>query len=61
MKANSDTELTGLQFFDEKGSLFLEAGRMGDGGLKIEIQLGEGERLVGFRAQLFDNTRFRDF
>ena len=33
---------------------------MCDGSLKIEIQLEQGERLVGFRAQLVDNTRFRD-
>ena len=37
LKANSDTEITGLQFLDDKGNQLLEAGRMSDGGLKIEI------------------------
>ena len=60
LKANQDTELTGLQFLDEKGCQLLEAGRICDGDLKLEIQLEQGERLVGFKAQLFDNTRFRD-
>jgi hypothetical protein len=47
-----DSEFGGVQFFDKDGDKILEAGYLQDG-IKKEIVLSRGERLVGIRSHLF--------
>lgn len=57
---NDDAELTGLIFYGKNDLVLLEAGRINDGSTKKVIELADGERLIGVRAQLFNNTKLRD-
>ena len=49
--SDSEPEIRGIQFFDIDDQLLLEAGK-NDTGVHKEINLADGERLLGVKAKL---------
>ena len=49
--SDSEPEIRGIQFFDIDDQLLLEAGKS-DSGVHTEINLADGERILGIKAKL---------